>query len=44
LPAIVEGITTGASAHTAQEYIDTPPASKGIQQVFRFVTLLLGTV
>jgi tripeptide aminopeptidase len=42
LPAIVMGITTGAGAHTAQEYIDTPPVSKGLQQVFCFVARLLG--
>lgn len=42
LPAIVLGITTGAGAHTPQEYIDTPPVAQGMQQVFRFVTRLLG--
>ena len=42
LPAIVLGITTGAGAHTLQEYIDTPPVSRGMQQVFRFVTRVLG--
>ncbi len=41
LPAIVLGITTGAGAHTPHEYIDTPPVSQGLQQVFRFVTRLL---
>jgi acetylornithine deacetylase/succinyl-diaminopimelate desuccinylase-like protein len=42
LPAIVLGITTGSGAHTPQEYIDTPPVSQGMQQVFRFVSRLLG--
>ena len=42
LPAIVLGITTGAGGHTPHEYIDTPPVKQGLQQVFRFVTRLLG--
>lgn len=41
LSSIVLGITTGAGAHTQDEYIDTPPVSRGLQQVFRFVTRLL---
>jgi acetylornithine deacetylase/succinyl-diaminopimelate desuccinylase-like protein len=41
-PSIVLGVTTGAGAHTLSEYIDTPPVSQGMQQVFRFVTRLLG--
>jgi acetylornithine deacetylase/succinyl-diaminopimelate desuccinylase-like protein len=42
LPAIVLGITTGSGTHTAHEYIDTPPVRLGMQQVFRFVSRLLG--
>jgi tripeptide aminopeptidase len=42
LPAIVLGITTGAGAHTPHEYIDTPPVSLGMRQIFRFVTRLMG--
>jgi acetylornithine deacetylase/succinyl-diaminopimelate desuccinylase-like protein len=42
-PAIVLGITTGAGAHTPQEYIDVPPVSKGLRQLFRFVSRLLKT-
>lgn len=38
LPAIVLGITTGAGAHTQQEYIDTPPVGKGMRQLLNFVT------
>ncbi len=36
-PAIVLGITTGGNAHTVQEYIDTPPVEKGMQQLVSFV-------
>lgn len=41
MPAIVLGITTGSGAHTAHEFIDTPPVKQGLQQVFRFVSRLL---
>jgi tripeptide aminopeptidase len=37
LPALVLGVTTGSGAHTPHEYIDTPPISKGLQQLLRFV-------
>jgi tripeptide aminopeptidase len=37
-PAIVLGITTGGSAHTVHEYINTPPISQGMEQLVRFVS------
>ena len=37
LPALVLGVTTGSGAHTPREYIDTPPISRGLQQLSRFV-------
>jgi tripeptide aminopeptidase len=37
LPALVLGVTTGSGAHTPNEYIDTPPVGKGLQQLVRFV-------
>ena len=37
LPALVIGITTGAGAHTPNEYIDIPPIKQGMQQLVRFV-------
>jgi tripeptide aminopeptidase len=37
LPALVLGVTTGSGAHTPREYIDTPPISKGLRQLVRFV-------
>jgi tripeptide aminopeptidase len=37
-PAIVLGITTGGSAHTIHEYINTPPIVKGMEQLVRFVS------
>lgn len=36
-PAIVLGVTTGARAHTAHEYIDIAPVEIGIEQLVRFV-------
>lgn len=36
-PALVLGITTGGSAHTIQEYIDTAPVEKGMEQLVKFV-------
>lgn len=37
-PAIVLGITTGGSAHTIHEYINTPPIAQGMEQLVRFVS------
>ena len=37
-PAIVLGITTGGSAHTIHEYINTVPVAQGIEQLVRFVS------
>ena len=37
-PAIVLGITTGGSAHTVHEYINTAPIAQGMQQLVRFVS------
>jgi tripeptide aminopeptidase len=36
-PAIVLGITTGGSAHTIHEYINTKPIAQGIEQLVKFV-------
>jgi len=37
-PAIVLGVTTGGSAHTIHEYINTAPITKGMEQLVRFVS------
>ena len=37
-PAIVLGITTGGSAHTIHEYINTVPIAQGIEQLVKFVS------
>lgn len=37
-PAIVLGVTTGGSAHTVHEYINTAPISKGVEQLVKFVS------
>lgn len=37
-PAIVLGITTGGSAHTVHEYINTAPVSQGLGQLVSFVS------
>jgi acetylornithine deacetylase/succinyl-diaminopimelate desuccinylase-like protein len=37
-PAIVLGITTGGSAHTIHEYINTVPIAQGVEQLVRFVS------
>lgn len=37
-PAIVLGITTGGSAHTIHEYINTVPISQGMEQLVKFVS------
>jgi tripeptide aminopeptidase len=36
-PAIVLGITTGGSAHTIHEYINTKPIAQGMEQLVKFV-------
>lgn len=40
-PAVVLGVTTGAGAHTVNEYIDILPVEKGMEQLVEFVTLTL---
>ncbi len=37
-PAIVLGVTTGGSAHTIHEYINTAPVAQGLEQLVRFVS------
>jgi acetylornithine deacetylase/succinyl-diaminopimelate desuccinylase-like protein len=37
-PAIVLGITTGGSAHTVHEYINTAPIAQGMEQLVKFVS------
>ena len=37
IPALVLGITTGGGAHTKDEYINTAPIEKGMEQLVRFV-------
>lgn len=37
-PAIVLGITSGGSAHTIHEYINTKPIAQGMEQLVRFVS------
>lgn len=37
-PAIVLGITTGGSAHTLHEYINTAPVAQGMEQLVKFVS------
>ncbi len=37
-PAIVLGVTTGGSAHTIHEYINTTPIAQGMEQLVRFVS------
>jgi tripeptide aminopeptidase len=37
-PAIVLGITTGGSAHTIHEYINTKPIAQGMEQLVKFVS------
>lgn len=37
-PAIVLGVTTGGSAHTIHEYINTAPISQGLGQLVSFVS------
>lgn len=37
-PAIVLGVTTGGSAHTIHEYINSPPIAQGLEQLVSFVS------
>jgi len=37
-PAIVLGVSTGGGAHTTNEYINTAPVEKGMEQLVRFVS------
>ena len=37
-PAIVLGVTTGGSAHTVHEYVNTAPVAQGLEQLVRFVS------
>jgi tripeptide aminopeptidase len=41
LPAIVLGITTGAGAHSRDEYIHTQPVAQGMRQLVSFVAGLM---
>ena len=36
-PAVVLGVTTGGGAHTTNEFINTAPIEKGMEQLVRFV-------
>jgi len=36
-PAVVLGISTGGSAHTVHEYINTEPVERGLEQLVNFV-------
>jgi acetylornithine deacetylase/succinyl-diaminopimelate desuccinylase-like protein len=37
-PAIVLGVTTGGSAHTVHEYINSTPVGQGMEQLVKFVS------
>ena len=37
IPALVLGVSTGSGAHTKDEYINTAPIEKGMEQLVRFV-------
>ena len=37
-PAVVLGVTTGGSAHTVHEYINTAPLMQGMSQLVNFVS------
>ncbi len=41
-PAVVLGITTGGSAHTVNEYINTKPVAQGMEQLVKFVKRVWG--
>ncbi len=36
-PAIVLGVSTGGSAHTVNEYINTEPVAQGMEQLIKFI-------
>jgi di/tripeptidase len=36
-PALVLGVSTGGSAHTIHEFINTAPVEQGLEQLVRFV-------
>lgn len=40
LPAVTIGLTTGRGGHTMQEYINTEPLGKGLEQVVRLIASL----
>ena len=42
-PAVVLGITTGGSAHTVHEYINTKPIAQGMEQLVNFVKRVWGS-
>jgi acetylornithine deacetylase/succinyl-diaminopimelate desuccinylase-like protein len=42
IPALVLGISTGSGAHTKDEYINTAPVEKGMEQLVRFVERVWG--
>ena len=42
-PAIVLGVTTGGSAHTIHEYINTKPIAQGMEQLVSFVKRVWGS-
>jgi di/tripeptidase len=37
-PALVLGVTTGARAHTMEEFIYTGPVERGLQQLVQFIS------
>jgi len=37
-PALVLGVSTGSGAHTKEEYINTSPIQKGMEQLLAFVS------
>ncbi|MEP6894829.1 MAG: peptidase M20, partial [Chloroflexota bacterium] len=41
-PALVLGVSTGGGAHTKDEYINTAPVEKGLEQLVRFVSKVWG--
>jgi len=41
-PALVLGVSTGGGAHTKDEYINTAPVEKGMEQLVRFVSKVWG--
>ena len=41
IPSLVLGISTGGGAHTKDEYINTTPIEKGMEQLVRFVEAVI---